>query len=203
MAKKKEFDWYRRLVSAETFFKRPDVLSEIEICSMDCAEFIQQNRGSYTEAAHLRPNEPWWPKLNRTEDLSTIETRRMNLRWKVWEHGIFDLCRKLEPKLEFTIDPFVRLLNGDTFGISMNLDARKRVENSTISLTKFAKLYGYSEKSSDDKARDNKLIPLVELGILSARFKGQWAISIGPVGSAYFKNVYHPAVQNISSNPDQ
>lgn len=196
----KEFEWYRRLKAAEAFFKRQSVIDEIKARSLLSAEFLRKNSSSYTAAALEQPNKPWWPNLKNTDDPRILETRGFNLRGRVWEHGLYDLLRKLEEKYDFRIDPLVGLISdGSTFAIAMNLIARKYANGPTMALREFSALYGYADSS--DKARDAKLIPLIEIGLFSGRFKGQWAISIGPVGEEFFDNIYFPMINDFNINP--
>ena len=198
----RELEWYRRIKAAETFFKKQSVLDEIKACSSVSVEFLRKNKSSYTAAALEQPNKPWWPDLKHTSDERILETRGMNLRGRLWEHGNYDLLRNFEKKHDFQIDPLVSLIgDGSTFAIALNLIARKYADGPTMALAEFSALYGYSDSSGDDKARDAKLVPLVEIGLFSARFKSQWAISIGPVSEAFFDNIYFPMIKDFNINP--
>ena len=78
--------------------------------------------------------------------------------------------------------------------------APRNKPGTSVSLKELAGLLNFSANTKITKARP-RLDRLCDLGLLDGRHRGQYSVSVGPVGDAFYASVFVPIVSEINVNP--
>ena len=198
--------WEERIKKSREYFDSDEVKKSIARQVDLTLSWMRANNGSYTSSGALKSNEGWWNTPRHTNDLVLVETRSGILRDRAYEHGMLHFLLSLQKELEISLCPEVISLVTEavTPGVIRQFINLNRAEpTGSHSLAKFGDLYGYEQSCRSALYRDNKLIPLCEIGFLTARFNQTYAISIGPVAKAFYVGVFMPIINEMVVNPDQ
>ena len=198
--------WEVSIRKSREYFESDEVEKSIARQVESTLSWMRANNGSYTSSGALKSGEGWWNTPSYTDDFVLVETRSGILRDRAYEHGMLHFFLSLQKELEIALSPEVISLITEavTPGVIRQFRNLNRAEpTGTHSLAKFGDLYGYEPTCRSALYRDNKLVPLCEIGFLTARFNQTYAISIGPVAKAFYVGVFMPIINEMVVNPDQ
>jgi hypothetical protein len=184
-----------------------EILEKIEYASQETMRWLQQNRQSYDDSYSLKMRQPWWPEgLVPTDDPVLLEIRSAMLRFRIYEHGILKMINTLidedvmeevsDTMLDTVVDAATTTVITQLVGFKHSPDKSQR--NRTESLSELKKLFGFAETTKSNRLRNKFLVQLTGMGILTARYDQGYAISIGPVGHAFYQKVYVPIITEFS-----
>ena len=198
--------WQEKIKRDYSYFAQDDVKAKVDAQVVKTLNWLTRNKGRYTTVGFLESGCSWWNVPSSfTDNPIRIETRSRMLREHAYEHGILHFLRGLEDEGVFSLCPLsIKLVTeATTPGVINNLVNAYHAQgpDANISLAKFGELYCYAPNSRNELIRENKLVPLSSLGILSARFNQSYAISLGPVAQAFHDHVYFPIINTMSINP--
>lgn len=189
------------------FYAHPERGAIIAEAKATTFAWLEIDKESYRPNGDL-VEEPFFPEPEPTDDAILNEGRGQMLRARVWEHG---LQKKLNVLVKKGI--FLPLINGNPKSVLVEIATdpmtsvvvRELVTgyhagspHDISSLADLMKLYRYvSGKGS--RFRESHLCRLAAFGLVTVRAdKSGYAIKAGPVGRAFYIDVYLPIVQHFS-----
>lgn len=169
-------------------------------------DWLLSRRGSYDHLGSLRENDPWWPALPYTDNVVIAATRLVGMHSAAFEHGLLHFMRGLESQRAL-LRALTKKDIEELVDASLPSLLREAVvwhhgikPGHSVSLKKLAELLNFSRNTKITKARP-RLDRLAELGLLTGRHRGEYAISLGPVGDAFYAKVFAPVIAAIDVNP--
>ena len=193
------------LCHASDYFAAPAFLATLEVQVTETLSWMRWNKQSYSEKGELRENTPWWPAPPHTTSNILIRTRCDVLRHRAYEHGILHLVHglvskeALKPLTNKAID---ELIDAMTSVVLRELVAKKYgAGNAPVSLSDLSKLFGNGDSTRPAKIR-SRLARLSVLELVTGRENMGYAIRVGPVGDAFYTQIYTPIVMETLVNPE-
>lgn len=169
-------------------------------------DWMLSRRGSYDHLGSLRENEPWWPALAYTDNVIIAATRLTGMHSAAFEHGLLHFMRGLEGQ-KALLQSLTKKDIQELVDASLPSLLREAVvwhhgigRGHNVSLKKLAELLNFSKNTKITKARP-RLDRLADLGLLTGRHRGEYAISLGPVADSFYTKVFVPVISTIDVNP--
>lgn len=168
--------------------------------------WLRSREGSYDHMGGLHENVPWWPAVSFTEDPIILVTRLTALPSSAFEHGLLHFMKGLERR-KALLFPLGRTHIAELVRPALPSLIREAVvwhhgikPSTCVSLKKLAELLNFSPNTKITKARP-RLDRLCDLGLLNGRHRGEYSVSLGPVGDAFYTKVFVPIVSEVNVNP--
>lgn len=170
-------------------------------------KWLRSREDSYNHMGGLQENIPWWPTVSFNDDPVILVTRQTALNSKAFEHGLLHFMRGLERRSGALLHPLAKKYIAALVDPALPSLLREAVvwhhgikPSTCVNLKKLAELLNFSPNTKVTKARPS-LDLLCDLGLLNGRHRGEYSISLGPVGDAFYTKVFVPIVSEININP--
>lgn len=192
---------------ATATFDDPEVLAAIKSTLEPAKDFLLRNSAQMDEAGNKKAKRPWFDNSKfdptQTEWMRT-ELRKMSLRRLTASHGLMYILNALDPsegggRLPETARQYfddatdLAALQVSEILVSQYLSPQQAVLS--LNLEELKPCFGYAHGANADLVRNKWVVPMVCLGLWSAKVGRPFEVRAGPICREFYTKVFEPVVK--------
>lgn len=190
---------YERIEAANAWYSQMSTTESVRALAREVRTWLSTNKYSTDERGD-EVSKPWWKKLPISDDDDRVDVRRSLLRGKIFGHGQRRLLnrmindRLLDEEGYDHIEGAVNRFNAMAVHDELVGYLLSEQPNTTISLKDLRDRFEYSEKYNPARLRDPIVVRMAVFGLWKVIVdnENRFAISLGPVGEMFFREVFSP-----------